>query len=150
MDTVSKYPLDFEQLEKGQRITQAELEEIFSCTPTDPTWGFRAMKLVEDIKSNVGLLARQSRHSIVIMTDEEAAEYTYEAMFKRGVRKMGAAVRNRQLIDKNELSAAVLAIFESKSRIMTGTQQATLSALRKQTRVENLLAAKACVRQQFS
>ena len=135
---VTKYPLDFELLEKGTRITREKLEDIFGCAPSEDEWSFKAMKLVADIKEKAGLLARQSKNSIVIMTDAEAAEYTHET-FRRGIRKMGTSVRNRSLIDTAQLSGPEMAKFESQSRVMTGTQQAMLAEVKKLSRMERLL-----------
>jgi len=140
MEDVTKYPIDFESLEKGTIITREALEEIYGITPLSPEWPFRLMKLIADIKENAGMLCRQSRNCIVVMTDAEACDYTHDSFLRYG-RRMGASSRNRALIDTSSFSAIDQAKFESRSRIMTGTQQAATTELKKLTKIERLLDA---------
>ena len=139
MDILSKYPVDFELLEKGTTIEQPELEKIFSCTPDDKNWGLEMLKLSKLIEINAGILVRKSHNSLVLMADEEAAEYLFEIKFLGGYRRMGAAVRNVGMVNMAQLSATSRASFESRTRIMAGTVQASRTSMQKLKRIEKLL-----------
>jgi hypothetical protein len=142
MNTATKYPLDFDVLEKGSTISREVLEEIFSISATeDPkAYSFKLMALRDQIIQRTGILVRSSNDTLVLMDDEEGADYNF-GTFKKGLRGIATSVFRLQLIDPDKLSASSKARFESNSRVMSGTAQATLAAERKQKSLEKLIAS---------
>jgi hypothetical protein len=140
MSTLGKYPIDFDVLEKGSVITQQELEEIFLCTPEDyKEWPLKLLGLSKRITDERGFLTRVSKNTIVVMDDEEAAEYNDGSVFQRGLRKMRSAVLNLRRINTANLSPGAASKFESRSRVMVGTLQAATAERKKLERLDKLL-----------
>jgi hypothetical protein len=140
--TTTKYPLDFDALEKGMTISRTDLEEIFGINASeDPkAYSFKMMALRDQIIQRTGILVRSSNETLVLMDDEEGADYNF-GTFKKGLRSIVTSVFRLQLIDTDKLSLGSKARFESRSRVMSGTVQATLAAERKQKGLEKLIAS---------
>ena len=134
----SKYPVDFETLAKGTVITQVELEEALGRAPGDDGWNWALLGLAEKIKEQTGILCRQQQNTLVLMNDEEADRYNF-GLFKVGLRKINSSRHNLGLIDHGNLSAEDQRRADSRARIISGTQQAAGSAMRKQMRMERLM-----------
>ena len=104
----SKYPLDFDSLEKGMTIDVAQLEHIFGIKQSDRMYAVKLMSLCNEIEkrsaaTGAPLHTKSERGAIRILTDEEDAEYQAKR-FKEGIDQSFRAQHKALVVDTNNLS----------------------------------------------
>jgi len=137
MGKVKRYPLDFDTLKRGMWIEAEELEEAIGCGLNHPNVNLRILALCQRIKLETGILCRQEKMRLRLMTHGEADVWTYNQV-RAGV---AATVRNakaRQMVDHNDFEPHQRQAAESRDRIAAAVATAARSTLRQQERMEKL------------
>lgn len=108
----AKYPIDFDNLEKGFKITQLEIEEIIGFTyESDPTrYALQSMRLVGQIEArlesscdgSVTVITR--RKDIIVCTDSEALSVNIKR-FEQHVRGIIKSCRKLYFLNVANLSS---------------------------------------------
>lgn len=97
--SMTRYPLDFDALDKGSVITREQVAEISGVPPDDQRFGFAVLHLRQRIEQELAargrvLTLKTEDGGIRVLTDGEASQYNAEAINK-GIAKMYRAhVRN--------------------------------------------------------
>ena len=96
---VEKYPLDFDLLDKGQRIEVDELERTFGHKRGTTRYKFSLLALRERVEKELALrgkvvTVRTNRDALVICSDADAATYNDEAASRSWRRVKRSHVRN--------------------------------------------------------
>lgn len=126
---LSKYPLDFELLEKGAVVLVETIEEVLSVSREDVDWQFRLLELCKQCESETGYVCRTEKGSIHVLTDLQADEYLAKET-NRAVRKLRRDAKRTALIDRSEFSDGEKRISESRQRTATLTALAAHEAHR--------------------
>lgn len=136
---------DFDKLEKGTVIKVPELEKLFGCAFQSSQYGLGLMNLVQQIKLfRPDLYPKQSKGSLVIMQDEEAAMYNMHLIGIR-LEQVGKTIRDSGRVDKANLSEAGLSKFEAGQQVAAGIALETYAQrarLAQASRVKGLTAGK--------
>lgn len=143
MNSNDMFPLDFESLNKGDVITESQLEQIYQLERRKDPDRFRLKMLAlrEDIeRARPDLLCRCDGADVRIMTDQEAEEHTWER-FAHAVRSMGRNAKRRAVIDRSAFDDTQTKIAESRDRAATMLALTTRKELAKAEREKRLLAA---------
>jgi len=106
---VTRFPVDFESLQKGSVLKREYLERVFMVTADHAneyrfcllTLRDQIMKELEKQGRPVTVIARHN--DLVILTDQEAAAHN-PLEFKRGARKMTRAHKRTLAVDISQLS----------------------------------------------
>jgi hypothetical protein len=104
----SRYPLDFEALEKGMTIEALELERIFGISRNDRMYAVKLMSLCNEIEkrsaeAGAPLHTKSEKGAIKILTDEEDSLYQSKR-FKEGIDQSFRAQHKALVIDTENLS----------------------------------------------
>lgn len=137
---VSKYPLDFETLEKGSWIETSDLCDAIGIGPSDSRWGLKVLRVIEMVRQERGILGCQIGNRIRLMTDAEASIYVYR---QSGIanRKQRRCAENLTLIEPGALNEGELRSHEARSRVVAATAVASHRAQEKQRKIEGLLTS---------
>jgi len=106
---VTRFPVDFEKLKKGDVLKCEYLERVFMISPDEEQeYRFCLLTLRDQIMRELEKQGRPvtviARHDdLVILTDEEAAEHNPRE-FKRGIRRMVRAHKRTLAVDITLLS----------------------------------------------
>jgi hypothetical protein len=85
---ISKYPLDFDELQKGDTLTSERLTEVTGKKPKTDEYRFAILGLQALIHERTDLVAKiQSDGSIRILTDPEASDHN-DKLHLQGKRMM--------------------------------------------------------------
>jgi len=94
METVSRYPLDYDVLDKGDEFTVEELEKILRVNRNHKQFPFKLMNLQFQIERELeqrGLVVvvAMVRGNLRILTDPEAVSYTAKSFqgHRRGLKR---------------------------------------------------------------
>lgn len=102
--SISKTPLDFEKLEKGDVVTSEMIEEAMNCKVGSKDYDFKLMALRHMIFVKTGFLAKTENDTeLRILTAEESVSYT-DKLAKQALKKYDNAFHYAQSIDFEELS----------------------------------------------
>jgi hypothetical protein len=88
METAKIYPIDTDQLNKGDKITPEEIASIFHAIPGTADYALQSLRLRDYItqrfmeRSEVVTIIAE-KNALRILTDAEAAEYNRDAFKKR-------------------------------------------------------------------
>jgi hypothetical protein len=136
------HPLDFEALQKGDVIEQSTIEKAYAIRHDDDPDGYRVqgqLRLRAEILSHRGdLLVRTKGRGLVVLTDEQAEEYTVS----RHAQLVGATLRNtstRARIDRSGFDELQQRKAESWDRAMTAQAMDARKSLRAERRRQLLL-----------
>ena len=104
--TISKHPLDFAELSKGDTLGIRELEDALSmrCDQSD-SWKLKKLGLSAQIERETGFIARSRMNPdrIEILSDSDASEYT-TGQWKRGLRTQVKQIDRRTRINTDRFS----------------------------------------------
>jgi hypothetical protein len=108
-NAIRYFPLDFDNLNKGDEISTEQIEEFGRCNRQHQRFrlvGLRLAKKIETACRERGKLlrARLVKFVIRVLTDEEAAIFDAEN-FKRGRRKQVRALRRLLEVNPSNLTA---------------------------------------------
>lgn len=138
------FPLDFEALNKGDTITQNQIESIYQTRYAIAPDEYRRKMM--DLGSRIErerpgeLLVKYDGLTLRIMTDHEADEVTH----KRIVHAVGTIGRNshrRAAINRDEFSGEQKKVAESRDMFATTLALATRKELRRAKREQMLLSS---------
>jgi len=104
----TRYPIDFETLQKGSVVTAGILEAYAQAKPETKAYNFAAMALCKDIETylaHTGIYATVCirANQIHVLTDKEAAEYN-KAKYEQGRNRMFQAHRRNAAVDVSMLA----------------------------------------------
>ena len=128
---ISRYPMDFDDLQKGDIITVQELERLTGKKFGTNEFAFKALSLQAQISDATGFTVKiRNGEELHILTDEEASKHNHNE-FQR--HKKGMFRRNRLmgLVDMNALSETMRAEHERKL-IKQGQLLQAMSGAKKQ------------------
>ena len=137
------FPMDFASLEKGDVISDAQIQRIYLINRMKEPDKYRLKMLTlrdEIERKRPDLLCRSDGHNIRIMTDEEAEQHTWDRI-GHAVRSMGRNAQRRAVIDRSEFSGSLTAVAESRDRAATMLALANRKELAKSEREKRLLLA---------
>lgn len=109
MNTVTKFPIDYESLEKGDVISIAKIEHITGKKYPTQEYDLAALQLRHEIEremEDIGypVVTRQKQGNILILKDNEAAEYTHNGFIQK-LKGMGRFLDKQLQVDTNNLSS---------------------------------------------
>jgi len=100
---VSKWPLDFDALEKGSVIDTEDLERILGHKRTTAKYQFGVMALKDRIRKELSMrgidaFVIQTRNTLKVLTDEEGSAYGH-TRWNRGIATQMRANEGMRKID---------------------------------------------------
>lgn len=103
-----KYPLDFDELKKGDVITRVEIDSIIDAEKGTEKYAFELMSFISEINRELRLRGKdcvvcQVKGEIHILTDEEASRYTTRK-FELSLAKAFKAHFQKLQIDRTKLN----------------------------------------------
>jgi len=103
MIEATRYPIDYNALEKGSTISVDELERITGKKASSYAFALAVLGFVQDLQERLedrGLecIVVQQKRGLRILTDIEATEYAY-AEFEKHSRAMGRNLRRQLKVD---------------------------------------------------
>lgn len=137
---ISKWPIDVEELNKGDVIPSSRIEEITGERCGSDAYQFGKMRLaafieVEREQCGNPVVVKHEQDGLRILTDDEAVDYT-EKRFKEALRAAGRAhYRQSAYIDSETLSGGAREKHERNiivnSRILQAMRQARVGGERR-------------------
>ena len=129
--SIQYYPLDFDALQKGDRIEEEKVQEIVGLKPEHPNYQFGVMGLIARMES--GCAERGKFFTIVnrkgcvcVLTDEEAS-HENDRRARNSRRAIGRACRRLIAVDPSGFDADLLKKHtrrcEMNSRAYTALQR---------------------------
>jgi len=106
--TTSTYPLDTNELHKGDVIAVTTLIDITKAQPGSSRYAFKLMKLKAFIGQQMAMRGEPAtvvirKNQIVVLTDAEANEYNMH-FAKTGVRRIRRSAARHSVIDLSKLT----------------------------------------------
>lgn len=139
--TTDAFPLDFAALNKGDVVSQDQIESIYQVRyDSEPEqFHFKAMSLMQEIeRERPDLLTRVDGLTVRVMTDLEADEVT-DKRIEQGVRTIKRNATRRARIDRNGFSEEEKKIADVRDRNATALMIMTSKQLRAARREKLLL-----------
>lgn len=100
----SKYPLDFDELQKGDVITTEIIEEAMGCKATERGFNFKMLALASLIEKHTGFNVKAQNYTeLRILIDEEGVEHNAKT-FQHGLNKLRRAGQIARQIDIEQLT----------------------------------------------
>jgi hypothetical protein len=132
MSETSKYPIDFDLIEKGQCFTMDRLSEIFGrdkFPPGSPQLRMKALNLKQQIEDECLVTCKLNDDGLFVLTDAEAVEHN-QSIFKSSQKQMRRRYELNAHVDIGQLDPAM------QRRHMEGMihQGRLLQAMRRATR----------------
>lgn len=105
---VSKYPLDFDSLNKGDVVENGVIENFSGARNGTSKFGIAKMVLAKKIEDHLerrGMIVtvKSIRQGLHILTDIEASEYNADST-KQAIRRMGRCLARISGVDRSEFS----------------------------------------------
>jgi hypothetical protein len=129
--SVSKYPIDFDVLRKGDFISSSDLENVFGLSVEDSQYSFKLMALAQDIEARTGIVCRTQYNGIKMLKDNEAVDYIRQQNLAANRKKRKQWRRIVDNIDVANLSPDSKRRFSSELAII-GAEVAAIATVRKQ------------------
>lgn len=102
--TTSKYPLDFDLLNKGDVITTEIIEEAMGCKSTARDFNFKMLALKALIEKATGYNVKAQNYTeLRILDDEEGVSYNQQT-WEHGLNKLRRAAAIARNVDVEQLS----------------------------------------------
>lgn len=102
---ISKYPIDFDAVRKGDEFPPEELEDIFGKKPGTDEFRFAVLGLQSLIQERTGFTVKgMSSGGLRVLTDAEAAEHN-QRIFAQNLRGMVARHALNCQVDVDNLSS---------------------------------------------
>lgn len=135
MDSVQKYPLDFDVLKKGDVVSVAQQEDIFQIKEAHDHFAFRSLGLKQRIEKEMALrglpvTVRHDHGALLVCTDTDASEYN-DKMRARTLRSFGRAHRRNLAVDRSKLDGPALETHDRKNGIYGAVLAAALKVRRR-------------------
>lgn len=131
-DSVSRYPVDFDALEKGSYITPKDVARAARADVGTPKFSIFLMGLCAECERRLldrGLQAvvRVDNYGVRVLTDAEAAEYT-DHQFGGLIRRLGRTLHRQNRVDTKELGTSQRQQHERALLVNSRTFQAAANA----------------------
>ena len=109
MPEATRFPLDFDALNKGDIITAKTLTEILGVRPSSARYRAKQVDLAFEIERQLkardrDVTARLDHDDIIIVTDQDAVAY-HAKLGKKAVRQLKRALRKTIEIDRGNLDS---------------------------------------------
>jgi len=129
--TVTKYPIDYDTLKKGDYITPEQVQDILGKDRESKNYGLHILRLkqiIEDKMEERGtpVTAKVQLDGIHILMDNEASEYRDNA-FDVGLRKSSRAHAGLLNVDIRNLTEMEKAVHENAAYVNGKTLQAAMA-----------------------
>jgi len=113
----NEYPLDFDQLAKGQLLEIGLLEKVFGLAwSTDARWSFLLMGLQSQIHSKTEMSCRIDKDALRILTDAEASAHNF-LLVGRHARGITRRVEKLLQVDRGALESDTSADHDRRIRV---------------------------------
>lgn len=139
MKKISKYPIDFDAIHKGDSIPASQVQEICGHHIGSPKYSFAALNLCKQImdykkKHGEPVTVILKDYGIRVLTDSEAVVYN-KTDFDRRISGMFRAHNRQRNVDSNELSEEEKKSWERSIIVQSHIIQSVQTA-KKQLRIE--------------
>lgn len=109
MNEANRYPLDFENLKKGDVVPEKKIADILQLPIGSTGYQFGVIELCKTIERektrlNDPVTCVQRKNQIVLLTDEEASHYN-DKYFYSGLKRLKSGLMRLLNVDTNKLSA---------------------------------------------
>ena len=131
---MQKYPIDFDVLKKGDRITTEELEDILQLQAGTAAFDIKSLKLKATIERELAKRGKDfiivfRQESIWVLTDAESVEYI-DTMNRRGVKKIVRAYDSLGKVNPASLNSDQLRQFNRSTIVVSAFYQSVKSAVK--------------------
>lgn len=138
-DSIQLHPLDFDGLNKGDRVSVSHCEAALGVLSSHPRYQLRLLALKQQIERELFARGKPATlriegREIVICDDPEASAYNVRA-FRRGVRCSARAHARNMVVDAHQLDAPQRKAHE-RALLVQGTILASISQAKKQLRLK--------------
>lgn len=126
MAITDKYPIDFEQVTKGQNFTLEELQHILGKKPeNESAFRFAVMGFALMIRDHTGFTCKITEDGLRVLPDNEASEHNWKE-FKRCKRGLVTRYTLSQNVDTTNLNGEERSRHEARLISQSRTVQAIL------------------------
>lgn len=102
----NKYPLDFDELEKGDVISTDIIEDAMGTKATDRNFNFKMLALAAMIEKQTGFNVKAQNYTeLRILTDEEGVEHNAKT-FQHGLNKLRRAGQIARNVNPEQLTSS--------------------------------------------
>lgn len=134
-DMLSKYPVNVDELDKGSRLTVAQVEHIIGCKFDDRLYPLRAMRLAawisdEKRRRGIDIITRILKGEVVLLTDTEAVPYI-KARWDETVRDQNRMIRHSARVDRAALESDDARAKHDRATASMAQQYAAARAVRR-------------------
>jgi hypothetical protein len=127
------HPVDFDALERGTWIEVSTIEKAYRVRRGTDEYQRAVLQLRDLIERNTGILSREDKHRIRLMTDSEALRWNWD-QHRCAARKMRRAARRTVLVRHDKLSEPDRRLAEFQETVITAQAIRVASELRTTSR----------------
>lgn len=138
---MSEHPIAFGALIKGDVISADEIEKATKTERGTDQYRWAVLGLIEQIRErrdDLEVHLRCERHTIVVMTDEEAEEWSWSEI-RRLQKAIFRIIRRRASLVRTGFDTTRLAVSEARDRYLTRSALETRKIAREHAREVRLL-----------